>query len=140
MSYDVNKLGDHDALVESVEFSENQAGDCIINLRFRFPDGEIGNKDLYPFSSERSLEITRKSLKAMGFNMDKDDLSVLVAKPDTLKGKKVRLVCEEHEYKGHVTNRISWINEIREPAKASSLKTLTEKLRNVKKENLNDSL
>ena len=143
MSYDVQQdLGDHDAVVDSHGLTDKlgDGSNIVVNIRFKFKDGELGNKDLYPCASEKSLEITRKSLRAMGFDIDKRDIGELQENQTLLKGAAVRLVVGEHEYKGNVTNQIQWINAIQKPAPKSALSALTQKLRNVKKSNAEEAL
>lgn len=144
MGYDIERqaIGDHDVTVEWHGLTD-KAGDgsnVVINLRLKFQNGEVGNKDLYPCSSEKSLQITRKSLKAMGFDIDSRDISELESNHELLKGAKVRAVVEEQEYKGQVSNKITWINPIHKSPEKIVMANLTMKLRQVKKENLNDSL
>jgi len=143
MGYDCQQgLGEHDVTLESIGFTDKDGdgSNIVLNMRIRFSDGEIGNKDLYPFSSDKSLQITRKTLKACGFDMDKRDLSEIMENPTLLKGAKIRATVEEHEWQGKVSNRISWINAIPKPIDKLALANLTMKLRQVKKENLNNEL
>jgi hypothetical protein len=144
MGYDVQQaLGDHEVTVESHGLTD-KAGDgsnIVINFRFKFSDGELGNKDFYPCSSEKSLQITRKSLKAMGFDIDSRDIGELDANHELLKGQKVKAVVEEQEYHGKVSNKITWINALNKPVSDKlALKNLTMKLRAVKKENVDNEL
>lgn len=143
MPYDVQQeLGDVDAVVEShgLTDKDGDGSNIVVNIRLRYADGEVGNKDLYPCASEKSLQITRKSLKAMGFDIDKRDIGELEQNHELLKGAPVRTVIEEHEYNGKVSNRIAWINAIPKPAPKNSLDALTKKLRSVKIENRNAEL
>lgn len=140
MAYDLQQaLGDHDVTVESTEIIESGA-DLTIKVRVRFKDGEVGNKDLYPIKSEKSAQVTRKSLSAMGFAMDDRDLGELQRNPALLKGNTCRAVVEENEYNGNVTNRIAWINAIPKVPGNDMLSRATAKLRNVKKDNRNEEL
>lgn len=141
MSYDIEKqaLGEHEVTVESHGLTD-RAGDgsnIVVNLRFKFQNGEIGNKDLYPCASEKSLQITRKSLKAIGFDVDSRDIGELQDNQTLLAGAKVKVTVEEQEYKGQVSNRITWVNAIKKPAAKAALSALTSKLRTVKKSNDN---
>lgn len=140
MAYDVQQhLGDHDVEVDALALEE-KGMDLILHVRLRFKDGEIGNKDLYPIKSEKSAQMTRKVLRAMGFDMDTRDLGDIERNPALLKGAKVRAVVEENEYNGNITNRISYINAIPKPPSAGLLKTATAKLRNVKNDNAEEAL
>ena len=141
MGYEVNKdIGPHDVDVESNSVYVKDGSDIVIHVRFKFSDGEIGDKDLYPTKSEKSLQIARKSLKIMGFDIDKRLVDELQDNPKLLAGQKVRVVVEEHEYNGNVTNRIAWINDIPKPASKAALKALTERLRNCKNDNASEAL
>ncbi len=133
MSYDVKQdLGDHDGEVDTVDVIE-AGSDVIIKARFRFKDGEIGNKDLYPLKSEKSAQLSRKAMSAMGFDMGSRDLGELQKNPALLKGNPVRLVVQENEYNGNVTNRIAFINAIPKPASRSLLDKANAALKAVKK-------
>jgi hypothetical protein len=140
MGYDVQQeLGEHDVSVDTVDLIESGA-ELIVRVRVKFKDNEIGNKDLYPLKSEKSAQICRKSLSAIGFSMDTRDLGELQQNPSLLKGNPCRVVVEENDYKGNVTNRISWINAIPKAAGKSLLEKAQAKLRNVKTANTEESL
>lgn len=140
MGYDLSQeLTTHDVTVETVDLVEKGA-DLIVHVRVKFKDGEIGDKDLYPLKSEKSAQICRKSLSAMGFSMDAQDLGELQKNPALLKGNACRVVIEEAEWKGNVSNRISWINAIPKPAGKSLLAQAQAKLRNVKNDNASEAL
>jgi hypothetical protein len=139
--YDVAQaLGPHEVSVESHQVIEEEGGKLIVSFRLKFEDGEIGNKDFFPLASEKSLEITRKALRAMGFDIDKTNLSELQANQRLLSGVKVQATVEEHEYNGKISNRISWINPIKKPAQKKLMDLATQKLRSVKKENAEEVL
>ena len=140
--YDVMQaFGPHDVTVESHKVIEEEGGKLIVSFRFKFENGELGNKDFYPLASEKALQITRKALRAMGFDIDKKNLADLNSNDGKLlAGVKVQVTVEEHEYNGKVTNRISWVNPIRKSAGKSAMDSLTEKLRNVKTENAEEAL
>ena len=109
--YDLSQdLGEHEVTVLSTGLTDK--------------DGEADRRRKRrerPCATDKSAHITRKSLKAMGFDMDKNSTILLQEKPELLKGNKVQVVVEEHEYNGKITNRITWINAIKKPApKASS--------------------
>jgi hypothetical protein len=143
MGYDVQQdLADHDVVVEShgLTDKDGDGSNIVINIRVRFKNGEIGSKDLYPCASDKALQIARKSLKAMGFDIDKRDIGELEENHALLAGAPVRVVVEEHEYNGKVTNRISWVNPIPKPAPKSSLADLTKRLRNAKNDNASEAL
>jgi hypothetical protein len=140
MPYDVSQaLGDHDVTVDTVDVIEKGV-DLEIKVRVKFQNGEIGNKDLYPLKSEKSAQVCRKSLSAMGFSMDTQDLGELQKNPALLKGNSCRAVVEENEYKGNISNRISWINAIPKAASEDALARATAKLRNVKTDNASEAL
>ena len=140
MAYDVNQeLGDHDGEVDTVDVIE-KGSDIIITARFRFKDGEIGNKDLYPLKSEKSAQLCRKAMSAMGFSMADRDLGELQKNPAILKGNAVRLVVQENVYNGNVTNRIAFVNAIPKPASRSLLDKANAALKAVKKTDQDDDL
>lgn len=133
MGYDVNQsLGDHDVTVETVDLVE-KGSDLQIHVRLRFKDGEIGDKDLYPLKSEKSAQLTRKAMGAMGFNMDERDLGEFQGNPELLKGRACRAVVQENEWNGNVRNQIAFINAIPKPASKSLLAQANAKLKAAKK-------
>ena len=141
--YDLSQdLGTHDVVVEAIEIidKDGDGSNTVVAFRVKFKDGEIGNKDLYPDKSEKSLEITRKSLKAAGFDMDTRSTNELRENPKLMAGQMVRVVVEENEWNGNVTNRISWINAIPKAPTKAVLSKLDAKLRMVKKSNREEAL
>ena len=141
--YDLSQdLGDHDVTVESVELvdKDGDGANTVVACRFRFKDGEVGGKDLYPCKGDKSLALTRKALKAMGFDMDSRSTNELRENAALLKGNSVRVVVEEHEWNGNVTNRISWVNAIPKAPTKNALSSLDAKLRMVKKSNSEEAL
>jgi len=135
MGYDLEHqgLGDHDVTVDTVDVIE-EGVKLVVKCRFRFKDGEIGNKDLYPINSEKSAQLTRKALSAMGFSMDDRDLGEPQKNPAMVKGNAVRVVVQENEYNGNTTNRIAFVNAIPKPASRSLLDKANAKLKAVKKD------
>lgn len=147
MAYDISTeqaLGDNEVTVDSIGFTDKGDGNIVLNIRVKFSNGEIGNKDLYPFSSDKSMQVTRKTLSVMGFNLTERSLDEIFENPALLKGTRVWAVIEEHEYQGKVSNRIAWINAKpsvkQKPVDKLALANLTMKLRQVKKEDFNASL
>lgn len=141
MSYDVQQsLGDHDATVEWHGVSEATPGAVVVQIRFRFKDGEVGNKDLYPLASKKSTELSRKALRVLGFDIDSRDLGELEKNHELLKGVTCRLVVQENEYNGKVTNRIAFVNSIPKPASINSIAEATRRLRAAKKGGDDDAL
>ena len=139
--YDLSQdLGTHDVVVESHDLVEPEPGKLKVSICVLFKDGERGSKDYYPLAGEKSMQVTRKALRACGFDMDAQDLGELAKNTKLLAGAKVRAVVEEHEWNGNVTNRISWINAIPKPASSALLKDVTQKLRMVKKSNQEEAL
>lgn len=131
--YDLQQdLGDHDVTVETVDVIE-EGSELIVKGRFRFKDGEVGNKDLYPLKNEKCAEMCRKALSAMGFNMDERDLGELQKNPTLLKGVPVRAVVQENEWNGKVKNQIAFINAIPRPAGRSLLDKANAALKAAKK-------
>ena len=139
--YDVQQdLGDHEAVVKSHSLYEKEPGKLVLAFRFQFKDGEVGNKDFYPIASEKSEQLTRKALRAMGFDIDKRDLGDLGKNETLLAGQAVKLVVQEHEWNGQITNRIAFVNAIPKPATAGSLAEATKRLRAAKKGGSDDEL
>lgn len=132
--YDLaQNIGNHEVTVLSHDIIESEPGKLKVSFVVQFDDGERGYKDLYPLSSEKSMQITRKTLSAMGFNVDERDLGELQKNKELLKGVKVQAVVSEHEWNGKITNRIDWLNSAPKAAAKNAIAELQTKLKMVKK-------
>lgn len=143
MAYDVKQgIGNHDVEVDTVHLvdKDGDGANIVLQIAVKFRDGETGQKDLYATKSPKSAAIARKSMKAMGFDVDNRSLDEIVANPELLKGAKVGVTVEENVYNGNVTNRIAWINSIRKPPTKDGLSKLTSALRNAKDSNAEEAL
>jgi hypothetical protein len=143
MGYDVQQgIGEHDVIVESVELvdKDGDGSNLVVQVRVKFEDGETGNKDLYATKSPKSAAITRKSLKAMGFDVDTRSLDEIVANRTLLSGVRIRATVEENEYNGKITHRISWLNAIPKPPAKGALAKLSSALKNAKDSNAEEAL
>lgn len=126
-------IGNHVATVRTVRVTEEEGGFTQVAVTVEFKDGERGTKYIGD-KTPKSLEIMRKTLKAVGFDIDKYDIAQLVAQPESLDGEQVEVVVGENVYNGTTSNRIDWINKLRKPPAQPALSNLTAKLRAVKKE------
>ena len=143
MGYDCNQaLGNHDVTVETVEIVD-KAGDMsnpVVSVTLRFEDGERTQKDFYPFKSDKSMEMCRGVLRAMGFDLDSQGIDPLIENPELLKGARIRAVVQENEWQGKVSNQVAFLNAIPKKLDKQAIAKLNAGLRNAKKENRNDSL
>jgi len=89
--------------------------------------GEDQNHNVLIYLTEKSIGMARASLKACGFDCDKQDLAEIDCTPPCLHGKVVDLIAEE--WNGKLRLSID-LNRRMEKAQLSSL---TKKLRDVKK-------
>lgn len=139
---DVNKaVGSYKVKVRGVDVADKDGDGSNIQIMVGcvFDDGEAGIKYLGG-TSEKAIAIMRKSLKAMGFDVDKRDLSELQENPSLLDGNEVIAVVEENVWNGRTTNQIAWINAIPKKAPPAALSRLTAALRNAKNDNAEDNL
>lgn len=87
----------------------------------------------YIYLTEKAMGIARKSLKAMGFNPDDQELDVLVKNPALLAGNEAQIVVVEEEGQdGEYRMKVAFINPLPGPADANELKKLSKALRDVK--------
>lgn len=138
---DLNQeLGSHRVKVDGVQVVDKTGhGDIQVIVGVRFKDGERGVKYL-TFGTEKSVQFARKSLKAIGFDIDAKTLDDLAEKPTMLDGNECEAVVQENEYNGKITNQIAFLNAIPKPAGKAKLKDLTAKLRNTKTANAEEAL
>lgn len=100
-------------------------------------DDEEGDFDHFGYiwiskETEKSLRMARKSMKAIGWDIDNDDLKALADLPLALKGKKCEVVIVEEVYNDQATLKIAFFNEPSKPGDPSLLDDLTKALRSVK--------
>lgn len=87
----------------------------------------------YIYLTEKAMGIARKSLKAMGFNPDDQELDVLVKNPALLAGNEAQIVVVEEEGQdGEYRMKVAFINPLPGPADLNELKKLSKALRDVK--------
>jgi len=131
-------LGAHDVKVKKLTFTEEN-GFISIGVQVEFADGERGWKYVNN-KSEKGLQHMRKTLRAIGFDMDKTDLATLMDNPDVLVDQECEAVVGENDWNGKITNRIDWLNPIRKKPSKEALSNLTKALRDVKKKDEEESL
>ncbi len=86
------------------------------------------------YLTDKAMGMARKSLKALGFDPDKQDLDALVSNPNLLTGNKATLdIQEEHDQKGNPRLKVAFINPLPKPPEKDELKKLSQALRDVKK-------
>lgn len=111
-----------------------QKGTHFIGVRFGVGEGEqretIGARI---WMTDESMHIARKSLSAMGFDCDKQELSALEENPILLAGNRCEIDVQEEEYKGVPQLKVKWINALPKPGAPNELAALTKKLRAAKK-------
>lgn len=132
-------LGKHEVTVTSVDIYE-KAGDEVISVLVHFEDGERSSKEYYPMKSEKSLEMTRGVLRAMGYDLDSKGLDPLLANNELLAGQKLQAVVAENEWNGRVTNQIAFLNAIPKKLEKAAISRLNAALKNVKKSNRTEEL
>lgn len=131
-------IGTHEVVVRKVKVYKED-GAVKVAAYLEFENGEVGTKYLGT-KTPKSFGIMRKSLKAMGFDVDKLDIQELVNNEALLDGKKCEVTVEENEYNGKISNQIAWINALRQCPEANDMAELTKKLREVKKADEEESL
>lgn len=88
--------------------------------------------------TEASAGMTRKSLKAVGFDIDKYEVSDLDAKPEMLMGNEAEIVVDFDDYminKGREgAVKVKYVNSLSAKPKVAELKRLTQMLRQAKQQ------
>lgn len=83
--------------------------------------------------TDAAMGMARKSLKAMGYDPDTQDLDALVDNPALLMGHKVTLeIVEEEGRDGEWRLKVAFINAVAGPVAPDELKRLSKSLRDVK--------
>lgn len=124
-------LGSHEVKVRKVNITEEDGGFITIGIQVEFKDGEKGWKYVNN-KTEKGLTFMRKTLKAIGFDPDKNDLSYLAGNPDALNETECEAVVGENDWNGQITNRIDWLNPLRKKPDATKLSSLTNAIRSIK--------
>lgn len=127
------ELGAHNVTLKEIRFAEEDGGFISIGFRVEFKDGEKGWKFVNN-KTDKGLQHMRKTLKAVGFDPDQNDLAFLMQNPESLYDSECEAVVGENNYKGVITNRIDWLNPIKKKPTPIALQGLTNAIRNVKKD------
>lgn len=129
--------GTYTATVIRHEFRESQRGTPSLWVLFRAAT-EAGEEEIGTniWLTKGAMTMARKSLKAMGFDVDKESVQILDENPVHLCGKQVRIECEEEEYKGQVSIKVKWINPL--SAGKPRWGQLDKALRSAKKANVTE--
>ena len=84
--------------------------------------------------TDGSSNVARKSLSAVGFDVDHEDLSILTDDKFRLMGHKAEIEIESEEYNGKPSLKVKWINPIRSPEDSKAkISAATKMLRAAKK-------
>ena len=127
--------GTHDVVVAKVEFYFTMGkGTPALKILFT----KEGNAEDYIYGdiylSDAALPMARKSLKTLGFDVDKREFDEIAEKSDCLNGAKCTIVVEDEEYNGNVRPKVKWINARGSAVAGKKLMSeLTKKLREAKK-------
>lgn len=125
------ELGAHTVVLRELRFSEEDGGFISIGFKVEFKDGEKGWKFVNN-KTDKGLQHMRKTLKAVGFDCDKNDLASLMQNPEALYEAECEAVVGENNYKGVISNRIDWLNPLKRKPSADALAKLTQAVREVK--------
>lgn len=126
-------IGKQIATVNGVEIKYNASGVPYFAIVFKLADGE--HKVGYLYTTEKAIGISRKGMKAIGFDIDNQSLDDLHEKPDMLNGNVAEIEIVEEEYKGKIKEKIAWINPVARSVTKADLQKLTHALRNAKGDN-----
>jgi hypothetical protein len=127
------ELGKQIATVDGVEIKYNADDVPYFVVGFRAADGE--RMAGYLYTSDKAIGIARKSMKAIGFDIDTRDLNELCDNPKLLDGNEAEIDVVEEEYKGKIRTKIAWINPVARKVSKEDLQRLTHALRNAKRAN-----
>ena len=94
----------------------------------RMPDNTTGTIWL----TDRASGVARKSLEAMGFDVDKDNFALLKANPEMLSGKECQVEIAEKEFRDNITLEVAWINPLPNSGGPDEDERITKMLRAAK--------
>lgn len=119
------ELGPHKGVI--VAHRSKMIGDKLAIVVRCDVNGETADATIY--MTEKALGMSRRALKVCGFDIDKNDLSMLDIKPTLLAGNPVPLMVDE--WNGKTQIKI----DIDGRAEKAALEAMTKQLRAVKKSN-----
>lgn len=115
-----------------VSNSEKQTPFVLIKFKLEGTEEFINAWVYIVAGNDNNLRIARKSLKAIGFDPDAQDIGELQSNQTLLAGNKCELDIAAEEYNGSSKLKVKWINPLRKTAEKSQLAALTKGLRSVK--------
>jgi hypothetical protein len=121
-----------------VSNGEKQTPFVLIKFNLKGTEEHINAWIYIVAGNEKNLRIARKSLKAIGFDPDTQDIGELQTNPTLLAGKECELELAAEEYNGNTTIKVKWINPFRKPVEKQQLAALTKGLRSVKSKDAED--
>ena len=120
-------------MVVSHKIGTARSGTRSVDVRFMVEDGEgweiVGNIWL----TDKAWEMARKSLKAIGFDVDKQSTKLLDTNKELLAGNKCNITVAEEEYKGKTSLKVKFINPLSEAPSEDIFAKWDKKLREAKK-------
>lgn len=110
------KTGRHSAKITDYSVSESQAGDPMLQVRFKFKGNDDGSDCEWnwygSFKEGKAREITLKALVVMGFVGDEFEKLCDGPVSNCLDmNKEVSIETGNEEYNGKTSYRINWVNE-----------------------------
>ena len=111
-------------------------GNWFVGIEFK-----VGEMDLQgriwltgddPDKKDKRMRMARKSLKAIGFDPDTEDIKLLGENQTKLAGNVCQVTVVEEEYKGETSLKLKWINSPPEPATDDFYEGINKGLRAVK--------
>lgn len=112
--------------------SAPNTGSWCVNILFEL-DGGADQIGANVWLTDKAMGIARKSLKAIGFDVDKQNVLALDENPTLLAGNKCELDIRPETYNGETSLKVAWINPIPEPKSQATFDKITDQLRKVKK-------
>lgn len=103
-------VGKHIVVVVKHEIRTIQrTGNRYVSITFQDPDsGQTIDGAIW--LTKRAVSQSRKSLEALGFDVDQCELQVLDDQPEFLKGARAEIIVHEEEWQGQKRAKVRWIN------------------------------
>ena len=107
--------GTYSATVIKTRFGEASTGTPFISVQFSVTDDTGTVEEIWGniYLSPKAMPMARKSLKAIGFDIDNRSLCDLEDQPEILASNECEIVVDEEEYRGVASLKVKYINRKR---------------------------
>lgn len=117
-------------VVEHMLQTHERTGNLYVFVIFELDGGDRIPGEIW--LTEKSMNMARKSLKAIGFDVDSRNIGELDLDHALLNGQKCQVDIQEEVFKNEARLKVKWINPLPKPKSQTQLDTITKALRAAK--------